>query len=139
MKTVSLWQPWATAIAIGNKHIETRSWSTKHRGPLAIHAGKRWEEDQQQFAAVELALGRLPVRLPFGAVVATAILVDVVPTLELMATQRVGPIERIYGDYRDGRYGWILENIVALPEPIPFRGAQGFFDVPDHLFAKAAA
>lgn len=42
MKCLSLWQPWATLIAIGAKSIETRSWPTKYRGPLAIHAAKKW-------------------------------------------------------------------------------------------------
>jgi hypothetical protein len=40
MKAITLTQPWATLVAIGAKRIETRSWSTFYRGPLAIHAGK---------------------------------------------------------------------------------------------------
>ena len=40
MKALTLYQPWATLVAIGAKKIETRSWSTPYRGPLAIHAGK---------------------------------------------------------------------------------------------------
>lgn len=40
MKAISLTQPWATLIAIGAKAIETRSWRTEYRGPLAIHAAK---------------------------------------------------------------------------------------------------
>lgn len=40
-KALTLHQPWASLIALGVKTIETRSWSTKYRGPLAIHAGKR--------------------------------------------------------------------------------------------------
>jgi hypothetical protein len=38
MKVLTLTQPWATLIAIGAKRIETRSWETLYRGPLAIHA-----------------------------------------------------------------------------------------------------
>jgi hypothetical protein len=38
---LTLHQPWASLIALGVKTIETRSWSTKYRGPLAIHAGKK--------------------------------------------------------------------------------------------------
>lgn len=38
MKALTLWQPWASLIAVGAKTIETRSWSTTYRGPLAIHA-----------------------------------------------------------------------------------------------------
>jgi len=41
MKALTLWQPWASLIAVGAKRIETRSWSTKYRGPLAIHAAAR--------------------------------------------------------------------------------------------------
>lgn len=50
MKALTLHQPWASLIAVGAKTIETRSWSTSHRGALAIHAGKhrpectQWEE-----------------------------------------------------------------------------------------------
>jgi hypothetical protein len=41
MKVISIIQPWATLIAIGEKKFETRSWSTKYRGELAIHASKK--------------------------------------------------------------------------------------------------
>ena len=134
MKAISLWQPWATAIVVGNKRIETRSWPTKYRGPLAIHAAKRWDKDQKEFASVEYTLRRLPKRLPFGAIVAVAMLIDVRPTFVLLGESLVSPIEKIYGDYGQGRWGWIFSEIYPLPEPIPFRGAQGLFNVPDELF-----
>lgn len=40
MKALTLYQPWASLIALGVKTVETRPWATKYRGPLAIHAGK---------------------------------------------------------------------------------------------------
>lgn len=40
MKALSLTQPWASLVAVGAKRIETRSWRTSYRGPLAIHAAK---------------------------------------------------------------------------------------------------
>ena len=136
MKAISLWQPWASAIALGHKHVETRHWSTKYRGTLAIHAAKRWEPDQREFASVERTLGRLPWRLPFGAIVAVCDLVDVRPTDELKFT--VSAVERLYGNYEPGRFGWLLENIRPLAEPIGYRGGQGFFSVPDELLDQAA-
>lgn len=39
MKALTLHQPWATLVALGIKTVETRSWYTPYRGPLAIHAG----------------------------------------------------------------------------------------------------
>lgn len=40
MKCLSLTQPWASLVIMGIKQYETRGWSTKHRGPLLIHAAK---------------------------------------------------------------------------------------------------
>ncbi|MFA5169832.1 MAG: ASCH domain-containing protein [Candidatus Paceibacterota bacterium] len=40
MKAITVIQPWTSLIALGEKKIETRSWKTNYRGPLAIHASK---------------------------------------------------------------------------------------------------
>lgn len=99
MKAITIRQPWASLIAAGVKTIETRSWSTKYRGPLAIHAGKH--NDGSFFPCayvkgtlfdhprvVERRTLRLPNGIeiphpgieswPRGAVVATCTLADVV-------------------------------------------------------------
>ena len=49
MKCITLWQPWATLIMLGIKKIETRSWHTQHRGPLAIHSAAK---DHPTLAAI---------------------------------------------------------------------------------------
>ena len=41
MKALTIWQPWASLIARGVKQYETRSWATKYRGPIAIHAAMK--------------------------------------------------------------------------------------------------
>lgn len=94
MKTLTIRQPWASLIAAGVKTIETRSWSTRYRGPLAIHAGRAtpdglwetgdwaiaWEGNPRNaFAYRHILSNRLD--LPLGAVVATCTLADVVPIL----------------------------------------------------------
>lgn len=38
MKAISIRQPWAWLIAQGYKDIENRSWATRYRGPVLIHA-----------------------------------------------------------------------------------------------------
>lgn len=141
MKAISLWQPWASAIAIGVKKIETRGWSTSYRGPLAIHAAKT--KDHLAFAQTPLAKaaiiqalknvgdGRItpPWVWPLGAVVATCTLEDCVSVKWL---GDISAEERLWGNYDPGRFGWMLSNVQWI-EPIPFRGAQGFFQVPDEL------
>jgi len=135
VKAISLWQPWASAIALGIKSVETRHWATRYTGPIAIHAAKRWTTAEREFAAVERALGRLPARLPLGAIVATARLMGCRFTHDVR--HQLGTIERLYGDYSDGRYAWFLTDVVALDEPIGYRGAQGLFNVPDELLQAA--
>lgn len=125
LMAISLWQPWASAIPLGLKSVETRHWSTKHRGEIAIHAARCWQPEQRDFASTERALGRLPERLPFGAIVAVARLVDVRPTDELKLT--VGAVERLYGNYAPGRFGWILDDVRALREPVPCTGRQSLW------------
>lgn len=46
--------------------------------------------------------------------------------------------ERAFGDYTPGRYGWILNRIRALRQPIPCRGALGLWDVPADVEAQIA-
>lgn len=36
-------QPWAAALVYGVKVIEVRTWKTKYRGPLLIHASKEFD------------------------------------------------------------------------------------------------
>ena len=145
MKAISLWQPWATLIAIGAKKIETRGWGTRYRGPLAIHAAKKWEPlhvrgEAAAYDAFEAAgLPRNLRDVPFGAVVAVCDLADCIETTGgaamgfLANGVVVRPPEFYYGDYSPGRFAWLLSDVRALPEPVPFRGRQMFFDVPDHL------
>lgn len=91
MKCLSLHQPWATAIAVGSKLFETRSWKTDYRGPIAIHAAQHarrcdledLEADPVWRAALqgEWQPGQLMEKqLPLGAIVAVAELTACVPT-----------------------------------------------------------
>ena len=89
MKALTVRQPWAQLIALGVKSIETRSWSTGYRGPLAIHAGRvkvpitdpGMTEAWRPLCDVERG-GMLTHPVPLGAVVAVADLVDVVPMID---------------------------------------------------------
>jgi hypothetical protein len=126
MKAITVTQPWATLIAVGHKRIETRSWQTHYRGTIAIHAAKTWTKADKAFAAEEVALGRLPVCYPLGAVVATARLVDCRRTQELAL--EISGLERHLGNYDWGRWGFVLEDVEPLEEPVWARGALGLWE-----------
>lgn len=51
MRCLTLWQPWASLIAVGAKRFETRSWGTDWRGSLAIHASLKWSREQADLCA----------------------------------------------------------------------------------------
>lgn len=87
MKALTIWQPWASLIAGGVKQYETRSWATKYRGPIAIHAAVKdpnklplmGKGALERIVREEIAAGRCPTwcSMPLGAVIATAELVNV--------------------------------------------------------------
>lgn len=45
MKALSIKQPWAALVVHGIKDIENRTWSTKRRGEVLIHASKAANQD----------------------------------------------------------------------------------------------
>jgi hypothetical protein len=118
-------------MALGLKRIETRHWSTNYRGLMAIHAAKRWTADEREFHAIEHEAGNMPATLPLGAIVAIGRLVDCRRTEALV--HGLSEREEGWGNYGPNRFGWIFEDIAPLPEPIPFKGLQGLFDVPDEV------
>ena len=66
--------------------------------------------------------------LPYGAIVGKVTLVDCVPIEQLYGGGLDTPRERAFGDWRPGRYGWILANPILFKAPIPTRGKQGLWE-----------
>ncbi len=133
MKALTLTQPWASLVAIGAKKIETRSWATSYRGPLAIHAAKGFPKDartvclREPFKRVLIAAGIESLAdLPLGALLATVLLVDCVPTGKVRST--LTSEEYAFSDYSAGRWAWLLDDVQPLSVPVPARGALGLWD-----------
>jgi hypothetical protein len=150
IRALTLTQPWATLVAIGAKQVETRSWGTDYRGPLAIHAAKRfptaaralcvsgpWFGRSKFSEVLRAARIRGPVEderrystgaLPLGKVLAIVELVDVRPITSPDAFGHpLGDNEVAFGDWTPGRFRWVLADVRPLPEPIPARGALGLW------------
>lgn len=129
MRVISLKQPWATLIALGEKSIETRSWATKYRGEIAIHASKTIDKkrfEQPTFKRVLKKHGITDIsQIPTGVILAVANLVDVKTTDELKKI--INRQEKILGIYTNGRVGWMLEDIKSVT-PIPVNGKLGVWE-----------
>lgn len=127
IKCVSLWQPWASFIAHDLKHVETRSWPAPASilgTRIGIHAARTRDGILATSCESILSDSMRQIEeehgpLPFGAIVATAVVEACVPVERLKADP--------FGDYTPGRYGWILTDVRKLEKPIPYRGAQGLF------------
>jgi len=123
VKVITLHQPWATVMQLGLKRIETRSWSTPHRGLLAIHAGKTTDDLMLRYFRSK---GH-KVAVPTGVVLGVVQLVNCVRmTPDFIAQQ--GEDEREWGDWKHGRYAWVTMPVVWFREPIPATGNRGLWD-----------
>lgn len=135
MKCLTLHQPWASLMAAGLKRVETRSWPLHYRGPLLIHAGKKWDADLAFLAAgrpFRTALEQIGVvfeateeaaqrgwGIPFGAIIGR---VDVTGCV---GTDRVGRWEQTRGEV-DRNY--LFDNV----------GIMGPCDGKPYLFVSDA-
>lgn len=146
MKALPLWQPWATLVALGAKRVETRGYAPWRLGltsgqRIAIHATKT--DKELRFCELPYFRDHVPDPsvLPLGALVATCNLVRAseITAESAAALLERNPQEHAFGDYTPGRWAWVLADVQALPRPVPFRGSQGAFDVPDRLLTVDAA
>lgn len=132
MKAISLLQPWASLVIMGVKTIETRSWQTAYRGSLLIHAskGKKGNVLCKQGVLHE----HIPdfAALPFGAIIGTVTLQDIVPVeiLNLPADTIAACTleEKAFGEDTRGCYAWLFTNPLPLESPIYIGGSLGLWD-----------
>ncbi len=122
---LSIRQPWAWAICQAGKDIENRDWSTRFRGPVAIHAAKGMTRDEyEDFIHTVHAISRIhsfpegltvpgAKELQRGGIIGTAEIVDCV--------------RRSDSPWYFGRWGFVLANARAIPF-IPVKGQLGFFE-----------
>lgn len=135
MKALTICQPYAELIARGDKRVENRTWSTPYRGSLYIHAGKsrNWLDIWFNGNCEIDGETRIPIHaMTFGAVVAIATLADCLP-YDCVAD---GVYDKKYPwlrthEHANGPWCWVLENVQRLTVAIPWRGAQGLFEIPE--------
>lgn len=132
MKVLSLLQPWASLVMMGAKKIETRSWQTPFRGELLIHASLGKKGGALCAALPFSNYIKEFDKLPFGAIIGSVVLKDIVPVESLSLSADVLALltleEKAFGDYTKGRYAWLLRTPVPFANPIPIRGSLGLWN-----------
>lgn len=136
MKALTVRQPWAWAIAKGYKTIENRSRATSHRGPLAIHAGRRWDEPKELWLRNAVSIARnlgfplpnyLADDMPYAD---TGLIIAVVDVVDVCTASRGGPVLKCdCGPWANaGETHWKLADAYLLPDPVSAKGRLGLWD-----------
>jgi len=127
MKVLSLTEPYASLILKGKKEIETRSWNTSYRGELYIHASRtKIKKDVLENKELMKLTNN---DYNFGHIICKCDLKDCI----LMTESYIKNIkeehreEYLCGEYKEGRYAWILENITPIIQ-IKAKGKLGIWN-----------
>lgn len=125
LRALTVCQPYAELIARGEKRIENRTWYTRHRGWLAIHAGRSRAWLYGAVHAGEFPPQEVP-GLVFGAIVAVA---RVYACLAYDRRDRPRGLEWVWHDpHACGPWLWVLGDVRRFARPIPIEGARGLWE-----------
>lgn len=141
IKALSLWQPWASLIALGAKKFETRSWDTAHCGPLLICASMKRSRELENLCKLSPFSQALDGIDPFEFCGQALCIVEIEQTYQIerdcmnIAGCRFKsecPLptgnEIAFGDWTPGRFAWELIRVRTF-KPFPVHGRQKLFDV----------
>lgn len=126
MKVITVKQPFATLIAEGLKEYEFRTWRTKYRGDILIHAGKGVDKKAME------RYKHLNLEYPSGCIIAKATITDCIYVDDDMKRMLKNKNELVYygvihNDDNIKEYGFKLENIKKI-KPIYVNGKLSLWD-----------
>ena len=118
MKALTIKQPWATLIMQGDKRFEFRSWQTKYRGDLLIHAGKGIDKE-----AMKRLEKYLPAKLSYGKILGKVKLVDCIKMSPEFKELLLKENSDIYtkSSFQEN-YGWQVSYVEVFENPIDAKG-----------------
>ena len=127
MKVLSIKEPYATLLMKQIKHIETRSWKTNYRGEIYIHvSGKTLEKKAKQNKKIQELIK--DISMNYGYIICKGNLVDCIyMDKEYLQKIKKDKIEYLLGDYQEGRYAWIINDIKPI-KPIKAKGQLGIWN-----------
>lgn len=122
MKCLTIKQPWASLIVNGYKKYEFRSWKTKYRGKILIHAGMSLEKEYaSKFKEYNLEYIK-------GAIIGEAEIVDCILVDKKFDDDLKKENNLVYGNAHIGLYAWKLENIKKYEKPIYVKGKLSLWE-----------
>jgi ASCH domain. len=124
MKVLTIKQPWATLIMQGDKRFEFRSWQTKYRGDLLIHAGKGIDKE-----AMKRLAKYIPKDMPSGKILGKVTLVDCIKYDDDFKGKCLKENKDVYSKSTFiEKFAWQLENVEVFDEPIEAKGKLSLWE-----------
>ena len=122
MKVITLKQPWASLVAYGYKEYEFRSWKTKYRGDIIIHAGLGVDADAME------KVKNLNIDFPAKKLMAIVHIDDCISLTSDISNEINKKNPLVYGNKIRTGYAWKLSNIRLLNIDKSIPGKQGFWN-----------
>lgn len=162
MKALTVYQPWASLIIEGAKPYEFRRWDYSARFPslvgqrIAIHAAARAMKADEVFDVLDrIKDGETALDIEKATPVLNLILdtardnekraARCLPISAVLGTATLGKPQRAFDLFRDKVadsdridqhiFAWPLTDIARFDQPVPYRGAQGFWSFQEALGA----
>lgn len=134
MKALSIKQPWASLIAHGIKDIENRTWNTKFRGRIYIHASGKLINippihlltiEQQKMVLSEYEKGIFPWHNPVSAIIGEVDIIDCIMNHESIWAEKTD----FSKEDPQSIWNWVLANPILYEKPIlNVKGKLSFWD-----------
>ena len=122
MKVLTLKQPWASLVANGYKVYEFRSWKTKYRGEILIHAGcgvdKEWLDKVKDYG----------IDFPKKKILCKVVLEDCIE-IDDNFNEHVKTLDsNVYGSKNRTGFAWKLGKVTKLNINDEINGQLGLWN-----------
>lgn len=147
-KAISIKQPWAYLLCAGIKNVENRTWATKYRGRVYIHAsakpaGQYFSEgvftaDQLNHLIQSKKINQIE-KVQLSAIIGCVDIVDCTINHDSIWAEKseIGLLDEPTNEYGKPVYNWVLANPVLFDKPIlNVKGKLSFWDCSEYLIRK---
>lgn len=122
MKALTIKEPWASLIINKYKTYEFRSWKTKYRGKILIHAGLTIEKNELKY------FEDYNLNYQCGYIIGEATITDCIQVTKEFDKKLLKLNNKVYKNNHENQYAWKLEDIVKYEKPIPIKGKLGLWN-----------
>lgn len=132
IKFISIRQPWAWCIVNGYKDVENRTWKTKYRGRILIHASQKFDMIAHEYLIRNLGLHYVDRLIPENPK-------DYDTGCIVGETEIIDCVENHQSKWSDGsKFQFLLKNSIKYETPIKYKGQVGICNLNPKIINSAS-